>query len=106
MPVFDLPEELLYTLELKTQLEAPPGTVPTNAETYEDGAGARPETPDGTAASSTSCALCNLSFASVQEQRNHVRSDLHGYNLKQKIRGLKVVDEKDFETLVGGTLAD
>lgn len=35
------------------------------------------------------------------EQRNHVRSDLHGYNLKQKIKGLKPVGEADFEKLIG-----
>lgn len=30
-----------------------------------------------------------------------MRSDLHGYNLKQKLRGLKPVNEPDFERLVG-----
>ena len=43
-----------------------------------------------------------MSFSSVDEQRSHVRSDLHGYNLKQKMKGLKVVDELEFEKLVGG----
>jgi len=42
-----------------------------------------------------------MSFATVQEQRDHVRSDLHGYNLKQKMRGLRPVEEKDFDKLVG-----
>ena len=47
-----------------------------------------------------SCALCSLIFATVQEQRSHVRSDLHGYNLKQKIRGQRAVTETDFERLI------
>jgi len=37
----------------------------------------------------------------VAEQRNHVRSDLHGYNLKQKIKGQEPVGEVDFEKLIG-----
>jgi hypothetical protein len=37
----------------------------------------------------------------LQEQRNHVRSDLHKYNLKQKLRGLTPVTETQFESLVG-----
>jgi hypothetical protein len=42
-----------------------------------------------------------LSFASVDEQRSHIRSDLHGYNLKQKIKGANPVGEADFEKLIG-----
>ena len=30
-----------------------------------------------------------------------MRSDLHGYNLKQKIKGAKPVGEADFEKLIG-----
>lgn len=36
----------------------------------------------------------------VVDQRSHVRSDLHGYNLKQKMRGQKAVNESDFDKLV------
>jgi hypothetical protein len=43
-----------------------------------------------------------LSFPTLDDQRNHVRSDLHNYNLKQKIRGKPVVGEADFEKLIGG----
>lgn len=50
---------------------------------------------------SQSCSLCALSFATVLDQRSHLRSDLHHYNLKQKLRGLKPVSEQDFETLIG-----
>jgi hypothetical protein len=42
-----------------------------------------------------------LNFASVAEQRSHIRSDLHGYNLKQKIKGANPVGEADFEKLIG-----
>ena len=66
----------------------------------------RPESVEGAKTSATSCALCDLSFTNVEEQRSHVRTDLHGYNLKQKLRGLKSVNEQDFERLVGGMSID
>lgn len=48
------------------------------------------------------CSLCGVTFHTVEDQRGHIRSDLHGYNLKQRIRGAKPVSEVDFEKLVGG----
>ena len=51
---------------------------------------------------STACSLCSLTFSSVEEQRSHTRSDLHGYNLKQKLKGLPSVSENEFERLIGG----
>jgi len=56
---------------------------------------------DGKGLKAVSCTLCGISSANVQEQRNHARSDLHGYNLKQKTRGLKPVNEVDFEKMIG-----
>ncbi|KAF1972425.1 ankyrin repeat and zinc finger domain-containing protein 1 [Bimuria novae-zelandiae CBS 107.79] len=99
--VFDLPEELLTTLTLKhhstqTIQEDPPQT-PLNANEISE----RSATKDGNPAKATSCNLCGLSFATVADQRNHVRSDLHQYNSKQKIKGLKPVGEADFEKLIG-----
>lgn len=52
---------------------------------------------------SRACSLCGLTFPTVEEQRGHTKSDLHGYNLKQRIRGVKPVSEAEFEKLVGGT---
>jgi hypothetical protein len=54
---------------------------------------------------SKSCSLCGVTFQTVEDQRSHTRSDLHGYNLKQKIRGAKPVTEGEFENLVGGITA-
>ena len=104
-PVFDLPDEILYTLELKAQLNAALQTDTGSPDQQENGTPERTETPEGSPANAASCALCSLTFASVQEQRTHVRSDLHGYNLKQKMRGLRPVGEGDFEKLVGGRSA-
>lgn len=99
--VFDLPKELLATLEYKSQAGRPiatpaPEEQETSRETTE-----KLETEDGAASKATSCNLCALNFSSVAEQRKHVRSDLHGYNLKQKIKGQKPVGEVEFEKLIG-----
>ncbi|RDA96198.1 hypothetical protein CP533_1619 [Ophiocordyceps camponoti-saundersi (nom. inval.)] len=48
-----------------------------------------------------SCSLCVVTFAAVEEQRSHLKSDFHQYNLKQKLRGKKPVSEPEFEKLVG-----
>ena len=104
-PVFDLPDEILYNIELKARLNA---TLDFDSEDTKKQANdgiERPELSEGAPANAASCALCSLTFASVQEQREHVRSDLHGYNLKQKMRGLRPVEEKDFDRLVGGMFA-
>ncbi|KAF1961576.1 ankyrin repeat and zinc finger domain-containing protein 1 [Byssothecium circinans] len=99
--VFDLPEEILSTITLKDQPNRPiqetaPRTDTPASETPEPS-----EYEDGGPAKATSCSLCCLSFATVADQRSHVRSDLHGYNLKQKIKGLNPVGEADFEKLIG-----
>jgi len=49
---------------------------------------------------STACQLCKTFFPSVQEQRLHVKSDWHNYNLKQKVRGGQLTTENEFEKLV------
>lgn len=50
---------------------------------------------------STACALCKASFPSSIEQRGHVRSDFHRYNLKLRMGGLHAVDESTFTNLIG-----
>ena len=48
----------------------------------------------------TSCSLCSASYQTVEQQRLHIKSDWHGFNLKQKLKGLKPVSESEFEKLV------
>ncbi|KAI9676142.1 MAG: hypothetical protein M1817_000887 [Caeruleum heppii] len=99
--VFDLPRQLLDTLQFKDDVPAreaessqeerpPPPSSP-----KQDGS------PEGSPAPTTSCAFCGLTLGNVKSQRDHVRSDLHGYNLKQKMRGLTTVTEVEFDKLVG-----
>lgn len=99
--MFDLPEEILSTIALRNQPERPVLETPPRISTLASEITDKPESEDGTPTKATSCNLCGLSFPSVAEQRNHVRSDLHGYNLKQKMKGLKPVGEADFEKLIG-----
>jgi hypothetical protein len=101
MLVFDLPEELLYTLTLKSE-----NSITPQQQLLQEKIQSKPiESPppeDGSPAKVISCNLCGLHFANLQEQRNHVKSDLHKYNLKQKMRGLQLVSEQEFERLIGG----
>ncbi|GKZ79350.1 hypothetical protein AnigIFM56816_003235 [Aspergillus niger] len=95
--VYNLPQELLSTLTTK----------------YENQAILRADTPEAVAdktnevvldhavASTTSCTLCKVSYLNVQEQRSHVRSDHHRYNLKAQLRGGLTLDEPQFAKAIG-----
>ena len=98
--MFDLPHEVLVTLHLKDSSSIQPSAG--NADGSEQNA-TLAQDPEGNATdakTATSCLLCGTSFPSVQEQRQHVKSDWHGYNLKQKLRGVGPVTENEFEKLV------
>lgn len=99
--VFDLPEEILATIALKTQPNQAVQDTPPRIATPANESSEKSDAETSSPAKATSCNLCGLSFPSVIEQRNHVRSDLHGYNLKQKMKGLKPVGEAEFEKLIG-----
>ncbi|MCJ1465530.1 hypothetical protein MMC07_004148 [Pseudocyphellaria aurata] len=99
--VFDLPPELLVTLQLTTvsqqesaELKLPPDDTGTDAAHQVKAE----DVP--TSKSATSCLLCSASFSVVHEQRRHVKSDWHNYNLKQKLRGGSSITEAEFEKLV------
>ncbi|KAI4261601.1 MAG: hypothetical protein L6R42_003202 [Xanthoria sp. 1 TBL-2021] len=97
--IFDLPHELLVTLHLKQQSlsETLAPTVPSPIQN--DAADAGSDSQDAKAPS-TSCLLCSARFPDLREQRRHVKSDWHNYNLKQKLRGHKLVTETEFDKLV------
>ncbi|PBP16639.1 ankyrin repeat and zinc finger domain-containing protein [Diplocarpon rosae] len=94
--VYDLPQDILTTLTQKDDAED--GSQTDNAASPSECIPKpRIETTDG----SKCCSLCGIAFHTVEEQRSHTRSDLHGYNLKQKIRGARTVTEGEFEKLIG-----
>ena len=97
--VFDLPQELLVTLHLKNSTLLLP-TISSESQSSEESPGKDSERGGPGLRVSTTCQLCGTSFPNVQEQRLHVKTDWHNYNLKQKIRGAQSVSENEFEKLV------
>ncbi|UNI24274.1 hypothetical protein JDV02_010034 [Purpureocillium takamizusanense] len=100
--VYDLPGEVLETLTLKADSDS----VAVLPEQDEASSSRSPKDKSLNASTdslvgSQSCSLCGLAFATLLDQRGHLKSDLHHYNLKQKLRGLKPVSEADFEKLIG-----
>ncbi|KUJ09284.1 uncharacterized protein LY89DRAFT_676095 [Mollisia scopiformis] len=95
--VYDLPPDILSTLARKDGASEGPQEDSTleTAKTEP----VEPRTED--AVGSKACSLCGVSFHTVADQRSHVRSDLHGYNLKQRIRGGRPVTEAEFEKMIG-----
>ncbi|KAK3943136.1 hypothetical protein QBC46DRAFT_378311 [Diplogelasinospora grovesii] len=96
--VYHLPPEILTSLSLKVDADAEPAAQQSiDQESREPSPGAAAQSAVG----SQACSLCNLTFATVEEQRSHLKSDWHHYNLKQKLRGLTPVSELDFDKLIG-----
>ncbi|KAI1392158.1 uncharacterized protein F4822DRAFT_389792 [Hypoxylon trugodes] len=98
--VYDLPAQVLDTLTLKQDAtdETQDITKETTKSTTQDASSN--DSSSNTLVGSQSCSLCTLSFATVQDQRSHLKSDLHHYNLKQKLRGRNPVSEPEFEKLI------
>ncbi|RVX66196.1 hypothetical protein B0A52_10088 [Exophiala mesophila] len=92
--VYDLPTELLQSL-------TPVENHSTSSSAEESSRPDQDVTKGESAGGSTSCALCRLSFTNVQDQRQHVRSDFHKYNLKLSLKELPCVDEATFVKLIG-----
>ncbi|KAJ5461594.1 uncharacterized protein N7458_003146 [Penicillium daleae] len=97
--VYDLPPELLASLSAKSanqpvaeQTQQAPETTPKDPELAAQ---------ESAIATSTLCSLCKVSYLGVQEQRSHVRSDHHRYNLKAQLRGNAPLDEIQFAKAVG-----
>ncbi|OAA62460.1 c2h2 finger and ankyrin domain protein [Niveomyces insectorum RCEF 264] len=107
--LYSLPADILDTLAAKDLADTAThssSAAPAADETAETRATPAPSAaPNAGAAAAAplggqACALCGLSFATVVDQRGHLKSDLHNYNLKQKLRGLPPVTEPEFERLV------
>ena len=97
--VFHLPHELLVTLHLKDPAISP-STERISSHASEAAQEKSVESSIGPVKPSTTCQLCGTTSSSVQEQRLHVKTDWHKYNLKQKIKGAPTISENEFEKLV------
>ncbi|KAI1932463.1 hypothetical protein LOZ65_000758 [Ophidiomyces ophidiicola] len=93
--VFDLPEKLLATLSTKitTHVALKEEIKPDNAYNT--------DFRDCKLTTSTSCSLCKVSFQNVEEQREHVQSDHHRFNLKAQLRGNTSLNEAEFNRAIG-----
>lgn len=101
--VFDLPKDILSSLHLKSG-----GDAARQSDGEGNNEDDKPSTQlgDGIPSGTTSCALCGIKVNNVQDQRRHVKSDFHRYNLKQKLKGFQPVSETEFDTLVVGMLGE
>lgn len=95
--IYDLPPELIETLTLHTTtaIRQQPAE-----EQPEQGSRQRSLNEDGVS-TSMACALCKATFRDVSDQRQHVRSDLHRYNLKLQLKQLPPIDEATFVKKIG-----
>ena len=94
--IYSLPTELLNTITLKG--DANPSIDDTSGTTRE----LDQESTPGTAG----CVTCNIAiFTGVPQQREHVRSDLHKFNLKRKLTGQKIVNADEFDKMLDGILS-
>ncbi|KAJ5794845.1 hypothetical protein N7457_001444 [Penicillium paradoxum] len=94
--VYDLPQELLASLTAKTTsqpvTEQEPEPTPAELELAAQ---------ESAIATSNLCSLCKVSYNNVQEQRSHVRSDHHRYNIKAQLRGNAPLEEIEFAKAIG-----
>lgn len=95
---YDIPKDVLSTLKPKEDVSSI--QIKDDEDHDDESNKAAAQRISNSTNSSTSCALCAQSFATVEDQRSHVRSDLHNYNLKRRIRNAPPVSENEFETLI------
>lgn len=94
--MYDLPPELLASLTAKTanqpvvEQEPEPSSIDLELAAQ-----------DSAIATSNLCSLCKVSYNNVQEQRSHVRSDHHRYNIKAQLRGNAPLEETEFAKAIG-----
>lgn len=100
--VLDLPGELLSSLVLKEQHSQHEPHPTDSQQTLSGSLESVSQEPESHQPfkGSASCTLCNATFSTFTAQRDHTRTDWHGYNLKQKLHGLKTVTEIEFEKLI------
>ena len=94
--IFSVPKNIVNTISVR----AGPQGAPTDSADADP-----PDVEPADPGSSLSCALClGVTFANLNEQRNHFRSDWHRYNVKTRLHDAssKSVSEAVFADLVEG----
>lgn len=96
--VYDLPRELLLSLTLVERTRRHQQQIEESTESASKQLISDPQDGD---IKSTSCSFCGVAFNTVQDQRNHVRSDFHKYNLKLSLKQMPAINEATFIRLIG-----
>lgn len=94
--LYEVNADILNNIALKSDAHITDEPVDESAKQTTYATAAEPTT----SGSQASCSVCSLKFEKVQEQRSHLKTDFHHYNLKQKLNGLSPVTEAKFEELV------
>jgi hypothetical protein len=96
LSVYSLPPAILSNLAVRTIAELDEPAI-------DAGPSKRPPPPPSTATGALSCQSCpNTSFETVEEQRNHFKTDWHRYNAKARIEGKKVVKGEEWDDMADG----
>ena len=53
-----------------------------------------------TVSNTTSCSTCGVSFENIQDQREHFKLDWHRFNIANKLKGQKPINEEQFEAQI------
>lgn len=102
--VYALPQELLDSLVVRNiQAETTPPDDGADQPTTQTKSG---DAPTISSAGSLKCQACpNVTFETIEEQRNHFKSDWHRYNVKARLTG-RAVSAEEWEGMVEGKLQD
>jgi len=108
--LFALPTPLLETLTPRNDIlsrdltkSSQPTTDGRDTAKIGEPSSKDPTIASTSATSGRSCNVCQgASFANVDDQRNHFRSDWHRYNVKLRLNGKDAVVESQFTQLVEG----
>ncbi|KAJ3865890.1 hypothetical protein EV359DRAFT_62791 [Lentinula novae-zelandiae] len=89
--VYSLPSDLLQSLVPRNSPVGDNQPAPPSIEAI----------PPSSTSATTACNIClGVSFADVDQQRIHFRSDWHRYNVKNRLNGGQPVSESDFNQLI------
>ncbi|CAK7566746.1 MAG: hypothetical protein SEPTF4163_004698 [Sporothrix epigloea] len=103
--LYGLPADVLASLKPVSKDSASgsilsPSEISTQTQTTSGANVDDDEPPTTSPVSSEACVLCQLVFASHADKRDHFKSDLHLFNLKQKLSGKPSLTEDEFEHLI------
>ncbi|WVR03805.1 hypothetical protein IAU60_000801 [Kwoniella sp. DSM 27419] len=99
--VYSIPPQLLSSLSVRS-IQATEPEPPLSTEKSTKGSAEVKDVAHDSSGAALSCQTCpNAGFDTVEEQRNHFKSDWHRYNAKAKLTG-RAVRQEEFDNMVEG----